>query len=136
MTNFRRSHLNARSESGQSLVEFALVLPILCVLLFGIVQVGISYKDYVTVTDAVRAGARKGAVSRNLGSSSATSATVSQVRSSASDLDQSKLDVTVTSGWGPGDDLQVKASYPYDINLLGFVVASGKFSSTTTERVE
>jgi Flp pilus assembly protein TadG len=136
MTNFRRSHLNARSESGQSLVEFALVLPILCVLLFGIVQVGIAYKDYVTVTDAVRAGARKGAVSRNLGSGPAASATESQVRSSASDLDQSKLAVTVTSGWGPGDDLQVKASYPYDINLLGFVVASGKFSSTTTERVE
>lgn len=136
MTNLRRRIPNTRSDAGQAFVEFALVLPILCVLLFGIVQVGIAYKDYVTVTDAVRAGARKGAVSRNMGSGPASSATESLVRSSASDLDQSKLEVTVTSGWNPGDDLNVKASYPYDINLLGFVVASGKFSSTTTERVE
>jgi Flp pilus assembly protein TadG len=134
MTNLRRRHL--RSESGQSLVEFALVLPILAVLLFGIIQFGITYNHYVTITDAARAGARKGAVSRNLGAGTATSTTENQVRSSASDLDQSKLEVAVTSGWGPGSDLTVKASYPYDINLLGFVVASGKVSSTTTERVE
>jgi Flp pilus assembly protein TadG len=136
MTNLRRRYPNTRSDAGQAFVEFALVLPILCVLLFGIIQFGITYNNYVTITDAARAGARKGAVSRNLGAPSASSATENQVRSSASDLDQSKLEVTVTSGWNPGDDLNVKASYPYDINLLGFVVASGKVSSTTTERVE
>jgi len=134
MTNLRRRHL--RSESGQSLVEFALVLPILAVLLFGIIQFGLVFHQYLTVTDAVRAGARKGAVSRNLGPGPATTAATDEVKRSASDLDQAQLQVSVTSGWAPGDDLTVTASYPYAIDLLGLVVASGRVSSSTTERVE
>jgi Flp pilus assembly protein TadG len=53
-----------QDENGQTMVEFALVLPLLCVVLFGIVQFGILYNNYVTLTDATRAGARKAAVSR------------------------------------------------------------------------
>src|SRR3712207_7744081 len=45
-----------RSESGQTFVEFALALPILIVLLFGIVQFGIAFHSYITLTDATRAG--------------------------------------------------------------------------------
>ena len=43
------------------MVEFALVIPILCVVLFGVIQFGILYKNYVTLTDAARIGARKAA---------------------------------------------------------------------------
>ena len=32
--------------------------------------------------------------------------------------------------------MTVKATYPYSINLLGFVVKSGLLTSQTTERVE
>ena len=39
-----------RNERGQTMVEFALVIPILCVVLFGI-AVRALYKDYVTVTE-------------------------------------------------------------------------------------
>ncbi len=48
------------------MTEFALVLPILVILLFGVIQFGIVFNNYITVTDAVRAGARKGAVGRHL----------------------------------------------------------------------
>ena len=34
------------------MTELAIVLPILCLLLFGIIQFGILYNNYVTVTDA------------------------------------------------------------------------------------
>ena len=47
-----------REDRGQAMTEFAIVLPILVVLLFGIVQFGILFNNYVTLTDAVRAGAR------------------------------------------------------------------------------
>ena len=47
------------------MVEFALVIPILCVVLFGVIQFGILYKNYVTLTDAARVGARKAATSRH-----------------------------------------------------------------------
>ena len=53
-----------RNERGQTMVEFALVVPILCVVLFGILQFGALYNDYVTLTDATRVGARKAATSR------------------------------------------------------------------------
>ncbi len=48
------------------MVEFAMVLPILLVLVFGIIQFGIVFNHYLTLTDAVRAGARQAAVSRTL----------------------------------------------------------------------
>jgi Flp pilus assembly protein TadG len=116
------------------MTEFALVLPLLALLLFGVIQFGIVFYQYVTLTDAVRAGARQGAVGRHL--SSPSSSVEDRVRESAVDLDHAQLDVTVSSSWQQGEDVTVTATYPYDISLLGFVVQSGNLTSTTTERVE
>ena len=60
------------NERGQTLVEFAALLPVLCLLLFGIIQFGVVFHDYITVTDASRVGARKAAVSRFVGDSGAS----------------------------------------------------------------
>ena len=46
------------------MVEFAMVLPILLMLVFGIIQFGITFNHSLTLTDAVRVGARQAAVSR------------------------------------------------------------------------
>jgi Flp pilus assembly protein TadG len=116
------------------MAEFAIVLPVLALVLFAIFQFGIAFYNYVQITDATRAGARKAAVSRDL-SDPAASATAA-VRSSASGLDQSNLDVTVSSSFTRGSDVTVATSYPYSISLLGFVIKSGRMTSTTTERVE
>jgi len=98
------------------------------------VQFGITFNHYLTLTDSVRAGARKAAVSRE--ASDPVGAVVSQVRASATDLEQSNLSVSVTSSWTPGGDVTVTAKYPYSINIMGVVVNSGELSSSTTERVE
>ena len=60
------------------------------------------------------------------------------VRASASDLNQSDLQVTVNplAGWSQGSDVSVSASYPYQVSLLGIVVSSGNLTATTQERVE
>ena len=133
ITTYRRK-IQMRSERGQSLVEFALALPILVLLLFAVIQFGIAFNNYVTLTDATRAGARKAAVGRQL--SNPQSTTITAVRNSATDLRQSDLNVTVSSTWLPGADVNVTATYPYTINLLGIPVKTGRLSSTTTERVE
>jgi Flp pilus assembly protein TadG len=119
-----------RSERGQALVEFALVLPVLGILILGIVQLGLVFHDYVALTDAVRTGARQAAITHNAGV--ATSAVVN----SASDLKSSDLDVKVNSSFQSGDDVTVTATYPYDINILGVVVKSGRLTAKTVDRVE
>ncbi len=128
--------LPSRSQRGQTMVEFALVLPIFLLLLLGIAQLGIAFNNYLDLTDAVRQGARFGAPATCSGACDRTSLVVDKVKQSAANLDQSRIDVTVTSTWQPGSDLRVCASYPYSVNLLGLVVSSGDLRSCTTERVE
>jgi Flp pilus assembly protein TadG len=129
-----RQRLNIRNERGQTMTEFAIILPILVVLLFGIAQFGIAFNNYVTITDAARAGARKGAVSRN--SSDPTGDCVSQVKASAADLDLSKLSVSCSSPWSIGSDVTVDVEYPYTISLFGLPVVSGNLKTVMKERVE
>jgi Flp pilus assembly protein TadG len=126
--------ISLRNQQGQSMTEFALVLPILVFLLFGVIQFGIVFNNYITVTDAVRAGARKGSVGRHLQNPSA--AVVQSVRDASTGLKQSDLNVTVASSWQQGEQVTVTGSYPYSISLLGLVVKSGRLTSTTKERVE
>jgi Flp pilus assembly protein TadG len=123
-----------KNERGQTLTEFAIVLPILALLLFGVIQFGIAFNNYITLTDAVRAGARKGAVGRHLQNPQA--AVDQSVRNAATDLKSSDLQISINSSWTQGSDVTVTATYPYNINLLGVVVKSGRLSSSTTERVE
>ena len=131
MTKSRRS---IRNQRGQTMVEFTIVLPILLLLLLGILQFGVVFNNYITLTDAVRAGARQAAVGRSVADPSG--AAISRVRASATDLNQAQLGVTVTSPWTQGADVTVTATYPYSISLLGMVVSSGSLTSRSTERVE
>ncbi len=55
------SPMSKRSARGQSLVEFALTLPILLLILVGVVDLGRVYYSYMTVINASREGARYGA---------------------------------------------------------------------------
>ena len=131
-----------RNQKGQAFVEFAIVLPIFLLLVLGIVQFGILFNNYLTLTDAVRAGARQAAVSRTLADQ--VTPARNRVFQAAVNLKASDLDVTVTpldpstgaSSWVQGGDVTVAATYPYSINLLGLVVKSGRIASQTTERVE
>ncbi len=123
-----------KRQQGQTLTEFAMVLPLLALLLFGVIQFGIVFHQYVTLTDSVRAGGRQGAVSRDL--SNPQSRVIDRVRTSAADLDPGKLGISVTSTWVQGSDVTVVATYPYNISLLGVVVKSGNLRASTTERVE
>jgi Flp pilus assembly protein TadG len=128
--------LSLRSEDGQAATELALVFPILLVILIAIAQFGILFNNYITLTDATRTGARKAAVSRFTGDQGTAAALA--VRAAASNLTPSKLNVSVSSSnWTvPGSDVTVTATYPYDLNILGWVIQSGNLTSTTKERLE
>jgi Flp pilus assembly protein TadG len=130
------THRNLKSEQGQTAVEFALVAPIFIALLLAVVQLGLAFGHYMTLTDATRVGARRAAVNRLILNAPADAAQA--VRRAASDLDQSQLvvDVTSTDWTRPGSDVTVTATYPFKIDILGWVVKQGRISSSQTERLE
>jgi Flp pilus assembly protein TadG len=121
------------------MAEFAIVVPILLLLLLAILQLGEVYNNWVTLTDAARAGARKAAVCRSGCSPSAAGAAQAAVENSAANLTWSNSCQSVpdiNSTFAQGADATVTAKYPYSVNIMGIVVASGCLTATTTERVE
>jgi Flp pilus assembly protein TadG len=123
----------SRGDRGQAVVEFALVATVLLFVITAIVQFAVLFSHYVTLTDATRVGARVAAVSRT----TCPGNTEQAVRDAAGNFDQSQLSVTVSGcPWAPGGQVTVTATYPYDIDIFGLVVASGNLTSTMKERVE
>ncbi|MGB2695482.1 MAG: TadE family protein [Dehalococcoidia bacterium] len=108
----------ANSNRGQSLVEFAFVVPILFILVFGIIDFGVGLHSWITVTNAAREGARLGAVHGT------QAEVIARVHERASNLDQASLDVLVTNAEGdPGQPVRVQVDYEYDlITPLGSIL--------------
>lgn len=118
-------------ERGQSLVEFAMVLPLLLVIMFGIVDFGRVFFSWVTVTNATREGARIG----SLGSDAATVET--RVRDTADTLDQAQLSIAVMgAGGASGSSIVVESDYDIDLitPLAGMInfISGGTFPETIT----
>jgi Flp pilus assembly protein TadG len=95
----------ASSDRGSAAVEFALVLPILFVVLLGLVQVGLLARDELLVQQAARVGARQAAVSPD-----GTSVRAAAV-GGAGGLDGDRMTVTVEGGASQGEPVAVSVSY-------------------------
>jgi Flp pilus assembly protein TadG len=125
-----------KNERGQTMTEFAFVLPILLVLLFGIMQFGVIFNNYVALTDAARAASRKGAVSRSASDPQGDCEATGYAAGTNLDQPHVKFILTCNSTWAIGSDVTVTATYPYNVRLLNWVVASGTLNTTMKERVE
>ncbi len=60
MTRFGRIRKD-QSERGASAVEFAIVLPVLILLIFGIIEFGLYFRESLTIASAAASAARTGA---------------------------------------------------------------------------
>lgn len=92
-----------RDEAGASAVEFALVVPFLILLLFGMITTGFAYNDHLSVTNAAREGSRYGAAIDYTVSGWATSVRdrVKQTYfNSGSTLDDSQICVKIVNSSG------------------------------------
>jgi Flp pilus assembly protein TadG len=122
-----------KREDGAAAVEFALVLPILLVLLFGIIEFGMILYYQGVVASASREGARHGiVVLRPTDVKAWTEAYCQKVLPSA-------CTTIPTYGTGnPGTPLDVQVDYDYTYiviaNLIPGLTSDGKIhlSSTTT----
>ena len=137
-----RRHSRTSGSSGQSLIEFALVLPMLLVLVFGIVEFGNAWRHYQLITNTAREGARIAVLP------SSTEAIVRSViddRLNGSGLDAAQATVTLTildfgdPGYSNSADI-VTIEYPYNFVFLGPIIdlmctgigcSGGAYSSVT-----
>ena len=99
-----------------------------------VVQFGILYNHYMSLTDAVRSGARLAAVSRQ--QLNPVAAVKAATVTAGTDLGLDQSQVSVDSTWQAGTTVTVRATYPYTLSIFGIPLKSGSLTSATTERVE
>jgi Flp pilus assembly protein TadG len=134
--------MKRRDQRGASVVEFAIILPLIVWLIFGIMEIGFVLYDKTMITQASREGARAGVVFRvpavadeeiievvndYLGTSLITfgepqTATVTVMR----------------NGSSAGDRLKVTVSYTYTALVFSLASMGKKFNmvAETTMRME
>ena len=118
-TRFRQSFVRRGRpvrEEGQSLAEFALVLPIFLVLLLGIVEFGGAWRAYQVVTNVAREGARRTVLRTS--TEPAVRAEIEGILA-RSGLDPTKATIVIDEGSGTGTDATVRVDYPYSITFVG-----------------
>jgi Flp pilus assembly protein TadG len=111
-----------RYEAGTSVVEMAIVLPLLLLLVFGIGEFGVAYTRWNSLTNAVREGAREGVVFRNpctAGTVTTLIETTVANFANSSGLDGASINTTAVGACtGTGTTLTVTSSSPYDYIVL------------------
>jgi len=119
---------------GQALVEFALVLPVLMLLIIGMMEFGLIIHQYMVVTEAAREGARSAAV----GNSNTT--IISVTKTAASQIDISELTVAISPADTRvrGNSVTVTVEKPVAITTLlsPFFPAGFTVQGISTMRVE
>jgi Flp pilus assembly protein TadG len=120
-----------RESSGQEVVEFALILPLLLLLLLGILEFTLAVFSYNTVANAAREGARAGVV---------PDATVEEIEAAvygrATGVNLTSVAVTLTSA-----TVTVTVTYDHHLLIGAIVQAVGgdpvlHLSTTATMQTE
>lgn len=137
----KRSRAGARRRrEGQSLVEFAVTLPVFLLLLAGIVDFGMGLYSQMTIINAAREGARLGIVELGVASTPAMVATAKdnvrdRVEAMASGLDV-VVDVTCVPTCVGGNPVIVQVDHQYRMLWPLAFGNSLHLSSTVQMRIE
>jgi Flp pilus assembly protein TadG len=140
-----------RGEEGGALVEFAVVLPVMLMLITGIFAVGIAFNNQLTLTQAVGAGAQHLQTIRT-GTSDPCADTFNAITAAAPNLTSSKISLSITINGGTpqtGNNcagatsslysalnmpVTVSATYPCNLQIFGVSPVPGcKMAATVTE---
>lgn len=144
-----------RSERAQTLAEFAMIAPVLFLLIFSVVDAARMMQSYVTIQGAAREGARYAVTGRTecdgLVSADRQSCIVHVTEQTAGNLEVDNLTVTMRS-WAfteggyaatatdndPGiqcDNIEVAVSYEYDMITPMIDYFIGSVTMTASERL-
>jgi Flp pilus assembly protein TadG len=140
----------ARDPTGATAVEFALVAPVLLLLLVGMAKFGLTLNNYIELTSGVQTGARALALSR--GGSTPYTGAVDAIKSAVPNLTEAELSITTSINdtacssdsscstalaGATGDRVTVTASYPCNLVVMGHDFAPRcELSSQSSEMIE
>jgi Flp pilus assembly protein TadG len=132
----------ARGDDGAALVEFAIVVPIFFLLVFGIMEFGWAFYQSLDVRHGAREGARLASVNYKTTASPTPADQATQIvdelcsRMDAGDAD---IDVQITrTGGAIGDELVVTVSKDLEqlTGFLGFVLDGKTIDEQVHSRIE
>jgi Flp pilus assembly protein TadG len=158
INSMSKRHCSARRNSlgkrGEGLVEFAIVLPLFFLLIFGILDMGHLYFVQVTIENAVRQAGRFAVTGQKLPGQPSRVASIQQVaRNAAPGLDLTAIVISSSSGSAtggvgnvdsaglPGEDVTIslKTHLTLFTNLMGHYYGTNDvdtFSESVTFRNE
>ncbi len=120
-----------RCQKGVAAIEFALIFPVLLVIIFGIIEFSLLLYDKQVITNASREGARAGIVAGRLDAVDIKSVVTNYVTSNLVTFGTPNAPVTTgfplpegSIGMARGDYLTVLVSYDYEFLVLPNFVAS------------
>lgn len=99
------------------MVEFAIIAPLLFLVLFGIIEFGRAYNAQNTLTHAAREGIREYAITQDVGLGEAAA------RNAATTLDPSQITVN-SSACTPGQPATMDLEYPFTLQIAFWGVSN------------
>jgi Flp pilus assembly protein TadG len=129
--------VSAMGRKGQSLVEAAIIMPVMLLLIMGIIDFGLLFNNYILISNAAREGARKAA----LGETDVQ--IVQSIQNMTTTLDLSNLEISIAPPDGSrGHGADVTVSIHYRSRLITPIIDKffpggvADLNSTTIMRVE
>jgi Flp pilus assembly protein TadG len=123
------------NERGASAVEFAILLPVLMLILFGTIEFGMVMYSREVLTNASREGARAGIVQQTPKLDEGQIEAVVTNYLTNTGIDPANVDVSVTGAQGVfPNNLTVSTSYPYQFFAPG-ILGLGNSITLTTQTV-
>ncbi|WP_164745695.1 TadE/TadG family type IV pilus assembly protein [Neobacillus mesonae] len=120
-----------KSEKGQSLVEFALIVPLLVLLLIGIVDFSRIFHAYLTIDHSGREAAR----AASIGKDEVTIKSIAVNQGASIGLTASQVNVNTGSS-GSNATITITYQVTFLTPLIGKIVNPLTLKDTTTMRVE
>ena len=114
-----------KGQEGQNALEFAILLPVLMLILFGVLDLGRVFFAAITIVNAARVGARYASLhaSDTSGAIAAAQAETAGSGIVLTDPDVSSVTVSCPLGCGSNRPIQVNVTYEFDL-IMGFVLPS------------
>jgi Flp pilus assembly protein TadG len=142
--------ISAGNERGQSAIEFALVFPLLMLIVTGQVAFGFALHNYMVLTNSINVGTQALAISRGQTTDPCATATAA-IDSAALGLTTANLSfsyvidgstysgtscTSAVSSMVQGTSAQITATYPCTLVIYSMTIPSCTLRSQTTEIIQ